>query len=595
MNVSFKFSEYSKRIEEMYHFIVDSLLEFDIDEARKLAEKIKAINAECKDGGSLLTVAFVGQYNAGKSTIIKALTGNENISISSDVCTDAVTSYKWSDILLLDTPGIHAGRKDHDELTYNAINRADLLVFVITNELFDNIIGRHFRELAFERKKAGEMLLVVNKMAQDPGDPEVKKPDIEKVITPLTIESLRTVFIDARTYLEALEEVDPGDREELMKISNFGAFVEALNNFVRDKRLIGRLTTPLHAICRELEEARAYYRADSPEEKAVVELLVRCRKKIIETQDRFRKKCEYIIESVCENVKQEGIDLSECLEEISSEEELEKLSESSAYRIEKLCTTIAKKIETVLEEESKKLEIELSAIANSDLALHVAEMLNKEALNYDVDIKFDRFPANPIPDKFRYIPGILGYIGVSLSKAVTKLAMGPAAKEGATLTLKSVSRSVLHKTVYKVGKFFGKSFKPWEAVKAARLIAKISKFIGPLSALIDIILTFHSDSKEQERRQEIIKAKNVIRDHYNNLASDIKNELWNILNEIVKNYFGELDGKVLEAMEWMRGKQHTAGEFISRIDDLCSRVKALIEEIQNIEEIPVTPGMDSSL
>lgn len=84
-------------------------------------------------------------------------------------------------------------------------------------------------------------------------------------------------------------------------------------------------------------------------------------------------------------------------------------------------------------------------------------------------------------------------------------------------------------------------------------------------------------------------------DHYNNLASDIKNELWNILNEIVKSYFGELDRKVLEAMEWMRGKQHTAGEFISRIDDLCSRVKALIEEIQNIEEIPVTTGMDSSL
>ena len=97
-----------------------------------------------------------------------------------------MTGYDWeaihaggqNTIRLLDTPGIHAGYPDHDELTYQTIDKADLLVFVITSELFDDVIGSHFRDLAFKRDKAREILLVVNKMGMSPGTPEVKRPPL---------------------------------------------------------------------------------------------------------------------------------------------------------------------------------------------------------------------------------------------------------------------------------------------------------------------------------------------------------------------------------------------------------------------------------
>ena len=76
-------------------------------------------------------------------------------------------SYDWSGIEVTDTPGIHTEKRpDHDKLSYDAIASADMLVFVVTNELFDSNLAEHFRKLAIDQDKAGEMILVVNKMTR---------------------------------------------------------------------------------------------------------------------------------------------------------------------------------------------------------------------------------------------------------------------------------------------------------------------------------------------------------------------------------------------------------------------------------------------
>lgn len=92
-----------------------------------------------------LTVAFIGQYSAGKSTIISALTGQRDIRIGTDITTDTTASYDWNGIKLIDTPGLFTERNDHDEITYDAIRQADLLVFCLTYMLFDSITAENFK------------------------------------------------------------------------------------------------------------------------------------------------------------------------------------------------------------------------------------------------------------------------------------------------------------------------------------------------------------------------------------------------------------------------------------------------------------------
>ena len=92
------------------------------------------------------SVVFAGQYSGGKSSIIKAMTGRGDIEVGSGVVTQQVHEYDWNGITVVDTPGVHTEiRPDHDAITYKAISDADLLVFVVTNELFDSHLADHFR------------------------------------------------------------------------------------------------------------------------------------------------------------------------------------------------------------------------------------------------------------------------------------------------------------------------------------------------------------------------------------------------------------------------------------------------------------------
>jgi small GTP-binding protein len=289
-NAQFEFTEYWRQIAAVRKRLVHALETSDDEKVAALVADVPALQNSDRmptKSAESLTIAFVGQYNAGKSTIISGLTGNRNIRIDADVCTDTVTAYEWEGVRLLDTPGIHAGYPDHDELTYREMDRADLLVFVITNELFDDVIGPHFRELVFERDKSREILLVVNKMDQDPGTPDVKRPDLEKVTKPLTVDDFGTVFIDALSYLNAQRESDAQDRQELVEISGFGSFVAALNKFVQDRGLLGRLTAPLFTMRSAAQQAEAYLSVEMPEERAALELLSRKRRLLVSSRARL--------------------------------------------------------------------------------------------------------------------------------------------------------------------------------------------------------------------------------------------------------------------------------------------------------------------
>lgn len=197
-----------------------------------------------------LSIVFAGQYSAGKSTILKALTGVEDIAIGEGITTQVAHTYDWNGIRVIDTPGIHTTlRPDHDEISYQAMTSADMLVYVVTKELFDDFIGQNFRKLLIDADKAGEMILVVNKMADVGNTPEnrrIKEQDLEKVTHPYTHKDLHVVFIDAESYVDSRDETDEDIVAELVERSNYEEFVSVLNAFIREKEMPSRMTTALY-------------------------------------------------------------------------------------------------------------------------------------------------------------------------------------------------------------------------------------------------------------------------------------------------------------------------------------------------------------
>lgn len=199
-----------------------------------------------------LSLAFVGQYSSGKSTIISAMTGDKQIKIDANVATDVVSKYEWNNILLMDTPGILAGKKEsHDEATKEALKESDLIFYVLTSQLFDDIIFNNFIDLAYNQRLADKMFIVINKMGMESGEydelVENYTVSLQKIFAErgYSLDQFPVAFIDAYDYIEGVDEKD----EEFIKLSHFGRFLDMLNAFVDQKGLIKKqFDTPVRIL-----------------------------------------------------------------------------------------------------------------------------------------------------------------------------------------------------------------------------------------------------------------------------------------------------------------------------------------------------------
>ena len=136
---------WARETEQILAMARQALSESRSPDIRDLVQRLP-INVQA--GERPISLVFAGQYSSGKSTLLKALTGRDDIATGAGITTEEAHSYEWEGVTVIDTPGIHTSlRPDHDATSYEAISNADLMVFVITNELFDSHLGHHYRKL----------------------------------------------------------------------------------------------------------------------------------------------------------------------------------------------------------------------------------------------------------------------------------------------------------------------------------------------------------------------------------------------------------------------------------------------------------------
>nr|WP_294502180.1 GTPase [uncultured Rhodopila sp.] len=532
-----------------------------------------------------LAIAFVGQYNAGKSTLLKVLTGRRDIVIDSNVCTENVTAYDWKGVCLLDTPGIHAGYLDHDDKTYSAIDRADLLVFVITNELFDDTIGCHFRELAFARQHAKRMLLVVNKMAQDSGTPQTKLVDIEKVTSPFSAADFGTVFIDARSWLEA-QSSSPSDRNDLLEIANLPAFTSALNEFVRDRGLTGRLSSPLFLLRGIAEQGRAILSTDFPEERAALELLYRKRVILHASRSRLRSAMGGVIARVVTDISTYGDEVAEAIEPGKTEEDVEALNADAQRRAKARSETLSTEAQSCIESEFAELRRQLEALRDGVLARELrgqaSDDTSGEASSF---MKEFEAPAWNNQTRKRVIAEWptqakkIAQIADEIGSWAAKWAVGPMAEGAAAGSSTAARGSQAHQVVYNVGKFFGVKFQPWGAVKVARMIGNAGRVIAAIGGVLAVVAQIAEDRQQDQYRIQLRSARDGVRSAYRDAALTVQAQFWTQFEAFLLDFYSSelsaLDGLV----ETLTGKHSERRVGAGAFEKLAKRAALILDKI----------------
>ena len=569
MNQEFQFPTIRKKSEALIKEINEVLLSSDIEDIRGLASQIPSGE---KTGG--LTIAFCGQYDAGKSTLIKALTGRNDIPISSDVCTDKVTAYQWNGVELLDTPGIKAGYEDHDAITYEAIDRADLLVFVITPQLFDPTIGKHFRELAFERQKAGEMLLVINKRSISPATLDILRTDIEEVIEPLKLDALKTTLVDAETWIKAPDCDDPAERRELEIYSGFAQLIEALNDFVKEKGFAGRLTTPVYEAKYRAEQGLALMQVDEPGGKEYLEILRRVRGMLVASKTRLHRRIDGQIVRAKDEIAREGTTVASAIYSGLEEKELNEINERALRKCQEFQERLKEDIESSIKEELNRLTEEVQRLSADPFVQGVIDKFGTAPLESVAGQGND--PEAPSKAKaWSKVGKFLQQLGTWLRAP----AIGPKGADQIFLTSSGAAGGPMAKWTLEIGKFFGVKFKPWGAINTAKVIGNIGKVVAIAGAVLGIVLQIFDEKQKAEKQKELQKARSSVLHGYATLADEMQTAFKKQVDTFIACYFDEainrLDSDQFKLVE--NKNLHTA--LAQKLASLVEQADQLIKEI----------------
>ena len=532
-----------------------------ISEAKKIYKEL-GISAEnlpdgIFDGEKPISLVFAGQYSAGKSTIIKALTGISSIAIGEGITTQEAHSYDWNGMTVVDTPGICTTlRPDHDGISFKAISEADMLVYIVTHNLFDELIGSDFRKLIIENDKAKETILIVNKMA-DVGNSEemrmIKLDGLREVTQPYSPEELRTCFIDAESYIESEEETDEEIKAELIDRSNYLGLINTINTFVEEKSLSARLTTSLYKLLDVIQRDMTQYLPSSGDDDVDALEETQLRQKGIYTS--ALKSIEYEVKSIyrdaAANIREIGRNAANSLEGFSTQEEADDYMNNAQHQVDDISQQCSKDVEVAIKQILEASETELEEYYNSPFTKRVYERLSKKNLN-----------DMPLVKKIVETE-VLSKGG----NAIVQNAGGQIGLKG----LQGLSGSNVHQMVLNVGHFFNHSFKPWEAVKITKGINVFGKVLGALGIVLSVGMQVKSDQDEENREK--------IRAIFNSAAEELEDYYMKCLKGYTDSAIMPRIEQITQSISNIRQLRIGKTENCKKMARLEEKCRALISEI----------------
>ncbi len=533
---NFILDEYSCRGEEILKNVRQVFNKYEdlklqgLDTA-KLPQNMKA------EGG--VKLVFVGQYSAGKSSIIKMLTGIET-EIGAGIKTQEAHPYAWNDLEIIDTPGIHTEiRPDHDKRTYDEIDHAALLIFVVTNEGFDAHMGKHFRELAIEQKRAKNMVLVVNKMDRTllgnvPEQQQIIAEDLKKVIAPYEPEELYLSFLDTDSYFNLENAEDDEEREYYLTQSGREQFIINLNNFVKSRGLLSKVQTPLEtlksAVTAVTGESTKQTRDDDIE--ALGEILKRKKAVLIDGQRRMKFAIEDLAENCAARIRNEGEIAAGVIAPGTTEEEAKSAINTAQANADRHVADCMANIFKRMDEISREVNEEVINIDNSSFAVTITTNINNRiSIAENGDNLLDKLPANYF-----------------LKSAMNGVLMKPGVARKLAFNIPGGGDLNAAGMLKDVGHFFGVKFKPWGAVNLVNGAAKVLGYVGLAITAYQFLKKVFGDDEDKKMRDNIVKAQNEIRNEFNRGADGVEKEIiaavFAKVDEITAPDIADAEGKI---------------------------------------------------
>lgn len=506
-----------------------------------------------------LSIALVGEYDVGKSSIIKVLTG-ENVLINSNVATSNVKIYDYLGLKLIDMPGTLSGLEDHDQLAYEAAANSDLLLYVITNELFNlSNINPFFDTLKLLKKENQCMLVVnqidrVNLMERTIEDAiAIMLEELTVRVKPYSIDQFSPVFISSRNYIDSLTEDDEELKQELYESSRIDNLKVALNKFCDDNGINGRLLRPLQSSLTLLDSVNNFIGDENDEYNILNNYYSRQKRIFIDSENSIKSKINKLKISKKKEIMDLSIPIVKAFENKLEPDEIEMAYDEADFNLNEIIEKLSMDIEEILKTSIEELQEKLEEFDSSPITLEVKAIIDSSNINVD-SLDLSKYPKK-IPNLIKSnVRSGIDDVSKYLSKNADDLAKQ-------------------FVEVYKQAK--NVKFKPYGKIKltdkAGKVIGKAGKALGWLAVGWDLYCNVKEEVDDAKWDKRLREFKALTKQNFKKAADNCDETITKSINQYIEN---EISSKINELDKKQR-------ELINS-DKSEKKVRVAINEIEDI-------------
>lgn len=475
-------------------------------------------------------IMIYGIYNAGKSSILNELIGEDKAAVEDKPTTDAVTYYDWQGYKIADTPGIFAPI-EHEEVTQAHLKKADIVLFVMSttgsNEKAENY--RRMKEIADAGKK---IIIVLNDKNGDLGRNDENIQEIKRKVAV----NMKQVGIDDVDEKYCIVTVNAArahkgrtqNKSGLVEKSGLGELKNVILNELKRTTSFDLLRGGIKQLENILEEFIGKLEAHENS------TLLRKMNQVLET---FNKQKIFMRREINTYIDTKTEIFGEMLPQIiwSNRDKQNQLNEIMGAEVAKLNAKVQAEIQRQLQETASILELELKSFAEikidsssidaesfKNILARLNDITTQQSTQALVEKKNDDLKLDPAT--MSIAAGLLTESSTAIAAQLAKTGIGKAIAETA------VGR-VLGSVVPIIGPI----------ITIAGVVATLGKFLGNNSdkEQLDAKLAAQNEAErrrveaEMQARQELNQKCRYLAD---NLADELKTAADNSVKEILAGY-----------------------------------------------------------
>jgi len=511
-------------------------------------------------------LAFVGEYASGKTSIINILTGKQ-LPVSSTVSTDKSMEIPWNNVTVVDTPGLGSGLEEHNIITKEWLAKADLLVYVLTADLLTERGGERLLNILDEYKRDHRMMLVMNMIDQEGNDVSAYRNDLQSLLDPRPLDLYYPVFMSAKYKEKSVDPaLDDEDRRYFQDKSRFNTFLDALNEFILNKREKAALTAPLTRL--QKMSRKILFKNKFDKECVLLDLKIGIYESAIRdlkaTMDEFKGHLHDLADGTAGNIFM-------CLDTASDVKQIVE-TEINSYtdKVNEPVTFLADSVSDITE----TLQVEGTRIDRSDLGIEVAKRIEGSG-SLKAIFKVDFSGTNGENGTNEYLDSLKKQLnGMNLDTSDPQLQKGISEVLGAQnvldLTGKLVGK-VNRNVILKIGHILGHKFKPWEAVKLASKFAKAVPFINIGAAAMEAIMYIRNKKKAENYQQHLREFKEEV----NEMLGQTVDETIETINTLM---LAPVDDAIKAGMALLKDKKVELIKFSDQNKNLALQIESKRDE-----------------